>query len=209
MNRDWSRRTKLGYSLGGSAIALRLLSDWIFPLGGPLWYQLVQGVLLAVGVIVMRRDLSKIFLKGGDDRRGVYMALMFLPFGVILGIGYSLMLYGSVVLPSAQAWISMVGNNLFFPLVEEFEFRGYFLSGVTTSGVSGGWANLLQAAIHTFAHTHYFFQGNFASILLTFVVFLWLGFIVLRTKSLLGAWIGHALYNIALFTFLIGSGYIR
>jgi len=209
MNADLSRRTRLGYSLGGCAIALRLLSDWIFPLGGPLWYQLVQGALLAGAVVVMRRDLSKIYLKDGDDRRGVYMALMFIPFGVILGIGYSLMLYGSVVLPSTQAWIFMVGNNLFFPLVEELEFRGYFLSAVTTSGVSGGWANLLQAAVHTFAHAHYFFQGNITIILLTFGVFLWLGFIVLKTKSLLGAWIGHASYNIALFTFLIGSGYIR
>ncbi len=209
MNADLSRRTRLGYSLGGCAIALRLLSDWTFPLGGPLWYQLVQGALLAGAVIVMRRDLSKIYLKGGDNRRGVYMALMFIPFGVILGIGYSLMLYGSVVLPSTQAWILMVGNNLFFTLVEELEFRGYFLSAVTTSGVSGGWANLLQAAVHTFAHAHYFFQGNITNILLTFVVFLWLGYIVLKTKSLLGAWIGHASYNIALFTFLIGSGYIR
>lgn len=209
MKGDWSRRTRLGYSLGGCAIALRLLSDWVFPSGGPLWYQLVQGALLAAAVIIMRHDLSKIYLKGGDDRRGVYMALMFLPFGLILGILYSLMLYGSVVLPDAQAWILMVGNNLFFPLVEELEFRGYFLSAVTTSGVNGGWANLLQATIHTFAHAHYFFEGNTANILLTFVVFLWLGFIVLKTKSLLGAWIGHASYNIALFTFLIGSGYIR
>lgn len=209
MDTKLSKESKLGYGLGGCAIVLRLVSDFVFSSGGPLWFQLIQAALLVAAVFVMRNHLSRIYLTGGNNKPGVRMALSVVPIALALSIGFALFRYGTIILPSAQTWIILVGNNLFFPLVEELEFRGYLLSAFTTAGLNGKWANLLVASIHTFAHAHYFFQGNITSIVLTFAIFLWLGNIVLKTRSLLGAWVGHASYNIILFTFLIGFGYNR
>jgi len=105
----------------------------------------------------------------------------------------------------AQAAI-LIGNNLFFPVVEELEFRGFFLSWMLEKRVSAGYAVWLVAGIHLLAHIHLFLQHNYTMVVVTLLVFVWYGFITVRTRSLWGAVIAHASVNIFGFLPSAGSG---
>ncbi len=48
-------RVRIVFILAGAAIFLRMASDWIFPLGGPLTYQIIRASLLLLAIIFIRQ----------------------------------------------------------------------------------------------------------------------------------------------------------
>ncbi len=63
------RRNSMSFGLAGLAILLRIASDWLFPGGGPLPYQMLQAVLLIAALGVLHPNLDGVFLRGGRVRR--------------------------------------------------------------------------------------------------------------------------------------------
>ena len=178
-------RKRVAFGLAGAAIILRMASDWIFPNGGPLYYQAIQAGLLLLAIILLWQQLET---------------------GIIGGLAIAWTRFGGVQWPTLAQAAILIGNNLFFPVVEELEFRGFFLSWMLEKRVSAGYAVWLVAGIHLLAHIHLFLQHNYTMVVVTLLVFVWYGFITVRTRSLWGAVIAHASVNIFGFLPSAGSG---
>ena len=56
-------REKVSFSLAGIAVLLRMASDWLFPNGGPLWYQIVQAIFLGLALVGLWPRLEVVYLK--------------------------------------------------------------------------------------------------------------------------------------------------
>jgi membrane protease YdiL (CAAX protease family) len=199
-------RKRVAFGLAGAAIILRMASDWIFPNGGPLYYQAIQAGLLLLAIILLWQQLETVFLKGGNVKSSVLAGLLAIPFGIIGGLAIAWTRFGGVQWPTLAQAAILIGNNLFFPVVEELEFRGFFLSWMLEKRVSSGYAVWLVAGIHLLAHIHLFLQHNYTMVVITLLVFVWYGFITVRTRSLWGAVIAHASVNIFGFLPSAGSG---
>jgi len=199
-------RKRAAFGFAGVAIVLRMASDWIFPNGGPLYYQAIQAGLLLAAIILIWQQLETIFLKGGNIKSSVREGLLAIPFGIIGGLAIAWTLFGGPQWPTLTQAAILIGNNLFFPVVEELEFRGFFLSWMLEKRVSPGYAVWLVAVIHLLAHIHLFLQGNYVMAAVTLAVFVWYGYTTIRTRSLWGALIAHAAVNIFGFLPSAGSG---
>ena len=79
-------REVLAFSLGGIAILLRMASDWLFPQGGPLPYQMLQVAFLIMAVVAIWPRLDMIFLRGGDDKKSLKYGLVVAPLGIAFGL---------------------------------------------------------------------------------------------------------------------------
>ncbi len=93
----------------------------------------------------------------------------------------------------------VVANNLFYPLVEEIEFRGFFLGFLKMRGLRSGLSVLAQASLFLLAHHKYIWQQNWVSFIVVFVSALIFGFGTIRSRTILGAYIVHAASNILIF----------
>ncbi len=202
-------RETLGFVLAGIAIALRMASDWMFASGGSLLYQIAQALLLLLALIAIWSRREIVFLKGGNTRRAILEALLALPIGLILGLALAMMRYRGLQLPTLEQATVMIANNLFFPAIEELEFRGFFLGWLIQRKMAPVLAVWIVAIIHLLAHIHYFWQGNWMTIVTVFLSLLWFGWLTVRTKSLWGAYVAHALFNISAFFPVIGAVNIR
>ena len=65
------------------------------------------------------------------------------------------------------------------------------------------------AVVHVLAHAHWVLQGEYAMVAIGLAMFLWLGYITATTRSIWGAYVAHASWNIFGFLPLIASGYNR
>lgn len=199
----------MAFGMAAFAILLRLASDWLFASGGPLPYQMIQAALLGLAMILLWPRLEMVFLRNGRHRRSIFEGLLALPLGIIIGLVSALMMYGAPQWPSINLAAMMIANNLFFPAVEELEFRGFLLGWLSRRKSPSMAVVVLVSALHTLAHPHYLWSGNSVSALWVFLVGLWWGGLTLRTRSLWGAYIAHALFNIFYFLPLLGAGITR
>lgn len=198
-------RERIAFTLAGAAIILRMASDWIFPQGGPLTYQIIQAFLLLLAIIFIRQRLDLIFLRGGRIQLAIKLALLGIPLGLIFGLGDAWMEYGHPLWPSITQLIILVANNLFFPAVEELEFRGFLFSWLLRRNISPRSVILIVSILSALAHAHRFWQFDIRSIVFTISVNVWWTWIVYRTRSLWGAWIAHATWNISVLLPVLGS----
>jgi membrane protease YdiL (CAAX protease family) len=197
-------REAAGFGLAGVAILLRIASDWLFRTGGPLPYQLMQALFLLAAVMVLGR-CETIFLTKGQKGSAVREALMAPPFALLGGLALAWMRFGGPQWPGTAAGAAaIVGNNLFFPAVEELEFRGFLLAWLLQRGMAPRNAVLTAAMIHVLAHLHWWRERNLMMLALSFFLFLWYGSLTVRTRSLWGAIVAHASVNI--FGFLPTTG---
>ena len=140
-----------------------------------------------------------VFLKGGDPRKAISVGLLILPVGLLAGLGIAFVQLGGPHWVSLGQAMTIIANNFFFPAVEELEFRGFLLGWMVHHKMRLSLAIWLVAAIHALAHPHYLLQGNYVFFFAILLVFAWLGWVTIRYKSLWGAYIAHAVWNIALF----------
>ena len=193
----WARHREVAaFTLAGLAILLRMASDWLFAQGGPLWYQGIQAALLVIAIALIGPRLDLIFLKGGNNRASIREGLLAVPLGLAFGLLGAFALYGGLTLPSLDTAAVVIGNNLFFPAVEELEFRGFMLAWLLHRKISPGIAIALTAIVHVVAHPHWAWSGQYYMLVISLAVFLWYGSIVVRTHSLWGAYVAHASFNI-------------
>jgi hypothetical protein len=190
---------KLAASLAVTAILLRLASDWLFKHGGPGWFELAQALLLAAAVLALAPRLDLVYLKGGEVRQSIRTGLIALPLGVLAGVLVALAQHGTLKLPTLHQAVPVIAANLFFPAVEELEFRGFALSWALRRGMPAARAIWVIAAVHTLAHWHWFKNGSTGMLLASLLLFVWFGRIVLRTRSMYGAYVAHAAANITFF----------
>ncbi len=202
-------RERLAFGLAAIAILLRLASDWVFPAGGPFGYQLLQAVLLLLAVIALSPHLEVIFLRNGNARGSIREGLLAVPLGLLMGLGLSWLRFGGLHGPTFDQAVGVVANNLFFPAVEELEFRGFMLAWLVSRKTPPVIAIWLVAILHVLAHPHYIWQGSYLNLATALLLFAWFGWLTLRTRSLWGAYVAHAASNIFLFLPVIGSGFVR
>ena len=193
-----SKRTReiIAFVLAGTAIILRMLSDWIFPNGGPLNYQFLQAFLLFIALIFIWKHLEIVFLRGGNMRSAIRIGLLGIPLGFLFGLGGAWLEYGKPQWGSLSQIFFMVLNNLFFSAVEELEFRGFLMSWLRRRNISPILVIMIVTLIAALVHWHRFLQGDVRSIIITIAVNAWWTWLVYRTKSLWGGWIAHATWNI-------------
>ena len=199
-------RKRVALGLAGVAIILRMGSDWIFPKGGPLYYQGIQAGLLLLAVLCLWPRLDTVFLTGGRFKSSIREGLLAVPISLVAGLAVSWFLFGGPKWPTLAQAAIVIGNNLFFPMVEELEFRGFFLSWTLERGVSPSLAIWLVAVMHLVAHMHLFWQHNWILAGTTLLLFVWFGSLTVRTRNLWGAFVAHASANIFMFLPTIGSG---
>lgn len=199
-------RRALAFGLAGAALALRLASDWLFREGGPLTYQLAQALLLAAGLLVLAPAHEVVFLRGGEFRRSVQLGLVAAPLGLAAGLGDALMELGGPRWPSPAAAVLPIANNLFFSAIEELEFRGFLLAWLLARRVRPALALVIVAALATLAHVHRLWAGDVRAVAFTAGLAAWWTWIALRTRSLWGAWVAHALWNVFVLLPELGLG---
>lgn len=199
-------RTTVAFSLAAVAILLRMISDWLFATGGPLPYQLLQATLLLLALPILWPRLDIVFLRAGQPARAIREGALAIPLALLGGLALAYMRFGGPQWPTFNNAMVMIANNLFFPVVEELEFRGFFLAWLLGRKMSPALAVWLTAIVHLFAHVHLFWQGNFLMAGITLLVFVWYGWLTLRTRSLWGAFVAHASVNIFGFLPTAGSG---
>ena len=202
-------RERIAFGAMAIAVALRLASDWLFASGGPFPYQLAQAALLGFALILLWPRFETVFLKDRQHQLSVFEGLLALPLGLLLGLGTAWMSYGELKMPSPNLTALMIANNLFFPAVEELEFRGFLLGWLSRRKLPSLLAVILVAVLHMLAHPHYLWEGKYVNALSVFLMGSWLGSLTLRTRSLWGAYVAHALFNISYFLPLIGAGLAR
>lgn len=87
------------------------------------------------------------------------------------------------------------------------EFRGFFLGCLISRKPSPALAVGIVSIAHLLAHPHYFWQGNWLTVAtLLPLLLLWFGWLTLRTRSLWGAYVAHASFNIFAFLPMLGAG---
>jgi membrane protease YdiL (CAAX protease family) len=196
----------VAFGIAAIAILLRMLSDWLFATGGPLSYQLLQVVLLLLALLILRPRLEIVFLRTGQTKQSIRDGALAIPLAFLGGLIFAYMRFGRPQWPTFNNAMVMIANNLFFPVVEELEFRGFFLAWLLGRKISPTLAVWLTAIMHLFAHVHLFWQGNFLMVCITLLVFVWYGWLTLRTRSLWGAFVAHTSVNIFSFLPTTGSG---
>ena len=201
-----SARTAVVFGLAGLAIALRLASDWVFPRGGPLEYQLAQALLLVIAIGVLGSDRDQIFLRGGSPRPGLREIAIAIPLAFAGGLALAYARFGGPQWPTWNRAAVIVGNNLFFPAVEEVEFRAFLLAWVLRVTGRARLSIWLVAAVHTLAHAHWLFDRNAVMLATSFALFAWYGSLTLRTRSIWPAIAAHAAVNIFGFLPTTGGG---
>lgn len=149
-------KTQIAYLLAGIAIGLRLASDWIFRQGGPFSYQLVQAFFLLLAIAFLAPQWHEVFLAKGRFRSALKIALWAAPIGLLMGIGDAILSYGRLYWPSWNQIILPIANNLFFPAVEELEFRGFALSWLFKKKIGKPLVIALIVTISSLAHAHRF-----------------------------------------------------
>lgn len=201
-----SPRVTLAFSLAGIAIVLRMASDWLFPTGGPLPYQLAQATCLTLALVALWPNLSIVFLQGGDTRSAIQQGLLAIPLGLSVGLGWAWLRFGGPQWPTFDQLTGPIASNVFFTAVEELEFRGFLLAWLLRRGLSPTAALWLQAIIHTLAHIHRLWQGDFLSLAMTLLVTAWFGWLTYRTRSVWGAWVAHLSWNLGILLPELGTG---
>lgn len=195
----------VAYSLGLAAVALRLLSDWLFPRGGPLWYQIVQCALLVIALPFLPR-LDEVFLSASLLSTSIRLGLLGIPLGFFFGIVDAYLEYGHPIWPSLLQALGPIANNLFFSAVEELEFRGFLLSFLLKLGIRVRNAFTITVLIAFLAHAHRLWHPDLRALVFTLVLNVWWTWLVVRTRSLLSAWIAHASWNIFVVLPELGMG---
>ncbi len=206
MEQTTNSRVALAYALGGLAIALRMLSDWIFPRGGPLAYQLLQGGLLLGALLLLAPGLDRVFVKGGETRRALKIALWCAPAGLLIGLVDALISYGRPAWPSPDQLLVPIANNLFFPAVEELEFRGFALSWFLRKKVPVPASIAAITILSALAHAHRFWSIDPRAWFFLLALNLFWTLIVARTRSLWGGYAAHAAWNIFVLLPELGLG---
>lgn len=179
-------------------IRILSLSMPLTPLPTIYWYPLTYVPLLLATIVVIR------VLNYNRFDVGLAIGIRSLPFqlligstGLILGIAEYLILGYSPVIPrlavaEASLWSFVLLITTGF--VEELIFRGVLQKSV--DGVLGEWGIPYISLIFAIAHI---LHHSLLDLLFVFSIALLFGWIVKRTKSLLGVTIAHAITNILLF----------
>ena len=195
----------VAYFLGLAALGLRLLSDWFFPAGGPLWYQILQCALLITALPFLPR-LDEVFLSGGLLSASIRLGFLGIPLGLFFGLGDAFMEYGHPSWPSFLQTLGPIINNLFFSAVEELEFRGFLLSFLLKLRIHVRAAFTFTVLMALVAHAHRLWHPDLRALAFTLALNAWWTWLVLRTRSLFGAWVAHASWNIFVVLPELGRG---
>lgn len=199
-------KTQIAYLLAGIAIGLRLASDWIFRQGGPFSYQLVQAFFLLLAIAFLAPQWHEVFLAKGRFRSALKIALWAAPIGLLMGIGDAILSYGRLYWPSWNQIILPIANNLFFPAVEELEFRGFALSWLFKKKIGKPLVIALIVTISSLAHAHRFWVIDLRAWFFVIALNLFWTWLVARTQCLWGGYIAHSLWNIFVGLPLYGLG---
>ena len=155
--------------------------------------------MLSIALVLLSPDREIVFLRGGENRLSIKGGVLAFPMGMLAGLGIAFSQSSGLQWPDPGQAVAMITNNLFFPAVEELEFRGFLLGWMVRNRIQPSLAIWLVAIIHTLAHPHYLWQGNYVSFVGIFFLTAWFGWLTIRTHSLWGAYIAHALWNISFF----------
>jgi membrane protease YdiL (CAAX protease family) len=158
------------------------------------WY-IVIGVPVLVGIYAVARNLKYSFDDIGVNYRNIRSQIL----TAITGIGLGIIDY--IILkpePLAEGFfVSLIFPAIvlliFTGFMEELAFRGVMQRAARALG-SGGWVFIASVyALLQIGH------GSLIHVVFTLAVALYFGFVVQRTKSVLGVSMAHGLLNIMLF----------
>ncbi len=183
---------------------------------GSVWKQtwfLAPGILVAVAFVptaIAKREFAGI----GLDRKQISHSLMLLGWTCLttfplMFCGLWLMKYWGLelplrsVMPPAHGWFSwLLYQFMYIAVAEEIFFRGYVQNNIlkTASAIKREQHRLLQwisiiISAACFATAHVVIQGEIISVL-TFLPGLVLGWLFVRTRSLLAPILFHGLANV-------------
>jgi membrane protease YdiL (CAAX protease family) len=169
------------------------------------WY-LLTSIPLFVAILLTTRALS-------FDWRGMGLTLRGLPFQILValtGFGFGMVEYYILqpaplapALGFVYAWWPALILIVSTGLLEELIFRG--LLQRTGEDVMGRWGMPYVALLFAVLHIGY---RSLSDVVFVFVVGLFLGWVVQRTRSLVGVTLAHGLTNTMLFLimpFLVGG----
>lgn len=183
---------------------------------GSVWKQtwfLTPAILIAVAfvpTVITKRKFARI----GFDRKQISHSLMLLGWACLatfplMFCGLWLMKYWGLelplrsVMPPARGWFSwLLYQFMYIAVAEEIFFRGYVQNNIlkTASAITREQHRLLQwisiiISAACFATAHVVIQGEIISVL-TFLPGLVLGWLFVRTRSLLAPILFHGLANV-------------
>jgi hypothetical protein len=169
------------------------------------WY-LIIGTLLFMGALFAAKITGLSFKRMGFSLTGWPKQLVFSLTGFLLGFMEYFILRPPPLIPEwdwgAFLFAALV-LMIFTGLLEEFIFRGLVQEAAIAS--MGAWGILYGAVLFAILHLGY---RSWQDVLFVFIVGLTFGFIVQRTRSLLGVTLTHGFTNISMyliFPFLITS----
>jgi len=128
--------------------------------------------------------------------------------GVIIGIMIcaafigSDLIVGKTPLVTSAPWYMVLGA-IFVGLAEEVLFRGFVLPRMMTQ-MTFVKANIFSSLLFMALHIARLFQAGAAeipSLILIFIISLWLGYLYKKTRSVWTVMLVHALYNLAVLIF--------
>ena len=163
----------------------------------PYWFLFTSIPLFAAGYIIMRL-LSMSWDDAGVNLRGLPLQLLISLLGLALGyIEYQILQPEPLIdeLTLAQFWLPALIILISTGFLEELLFRG-ILQGAAV-GVLGPALGVVYGALY-FGVLHVGYQ-SLADVLFVTAVGLVFGWIVLKTRSIIGVSLAHGLTNITLF----------
>ena len=163
----------------------------------PYWFLFTSIPLFAAGYIIMRL-LSMSWDDAGVNLRGLPLQLLISLLGLALGyIEYHILQPEPLIdeLTLAQFWLPALIILISTGFLEELLFRG-ILQGAAV-GVLGPALGVVYGALY-FGVLHVGYQ-SLADVLFVTAVGLVFGWIVLKTRSIIGVSLAHGLTNITLF----------
>jgi membrane protease YdiL (CAAX protease family) len=169
------------------------------------WY-LLTSIPLFVAIVLTTRALSFKWRELGMTLRGIPLQLLVALTGFGFGAVEYYILQPAALAPALRfvyAWWPALILVVSTGLLEELIFRG--LLQRTGEDVLGRWGMPYVAALFAVLHIGY---RSLSDVVFVFVVGLFLGWVVQRTRSLVGVTLAHGLTNTMLFLimpFLVGG----
>ncbi len=196
----------LRYSLILSILALagRFLHEpirWYMSHSMVMVTQFVEFSLILGAIYFAGSYRGKFFINCRNTVKSLRYSLPILVY-IILFVVFNLLFRNISKTPSMEHVLLVIANNLFYPLVEEIEFRDFLLGFLRMSNMRLLRSVFVQSLFFLLAHHRYIWQQDWISFPFVFVSAFIYGYGTLRSETLLGAYIVHAASNIILLVFL-------
>lgn len=163
--------------------------------------QIVELVLILGAVYLAGASRGEFFISSENFVKSFLFSLPILIW-ILLFVVFNILYLNVLETPPVDFALFVIANNLFYPPVEEIEFRGFLLGFLQIAGLNSALSVLAQALLFLLAHHRYLWQQDWISFPFVFVSALVYGVGTIKSKTILGAYAVHAVNNILLFTFL-------